>query len=34
MIYYLGGLAGAAVVCLFTIALTLLAHVIRHWEDR
>lgn len=34
MIYYLGSLAGAAVVCLLAIALTLLARVIRHWEDR
>jgi hypothetical protein len=34
MTYYLASLAGAAMVCLFSIALTLLAHVIRHWEDR
>jgi hypothetical protein len=34
MIYYLASLAGGAVVCLFSITLTLLAHVIRHWEDR
>jgi hypothetical protein len=32
MDYYLASLAGAALVCLFVITVTLLAHVTRHWD--
>jgi hypothetical protein len=33
MIYYLAGLAGAAVIFLCALVVIAMAHVTRHWND-